>query len=80
MSTISGHDLLPDRPPRQQIVEYLLGASLVALLVTPLALPPVLAADTAIRTAAALLQVLGATFVGYLAGLLVLLRRADNPH
>lgn len=79
MSTEPTHELLQDRSPRQHLVECVLGVSLVALLVAPIALPAVLAADGATSAPAAVLHVLGATFLGYLAGLLILLWRADNP-
>lgn len=79
MSTDPRHELLPDRPLRHHFVEYVLVAYVVAVMVAPLSLPPVLAADSATTYATAFLQVLGVTVVGYLIGLLLLLRAMDIP-
>jgi hypothetical protein len=80
MSSESSHELLPDRPLRHHFVEYLLVAYFVAVMVAPLSLPPVVAADSATTYATAFLQVLGVTFVGYLTGLLILLWAMDIPN
>ena len=67
-------DVVALAPDRERLVAVGLVAYFVVLLLAPLAVPPVLAADSPVTYPRAVLQVVGVVLVAYLAGIAALLR------